>query len=171
MYIPSIFHFSIFTNPYSTFVYPMKSPGNPQEIPMKISMRHTKQWFGRTAKACGQGLSQHRRKQMGRVAKSVRRLRLGKKGDLSMECMDHVLQMDWLWLVMIGYDWVCLKKMAIIKKNWHLNPPSVMEIPMWGAQITWYFCCQMEYQGWRQLSGRSMSCCLDDPTAYILWFS
>ena len=122
-----------------THIQPSFIPWNPQEIPMKISMRHTKQWFGRTAKACGQGLSQHRRKQMGRVAKSVRRLRLGKKGDLSMECMDHVLQMDWLWLVMIGYDWVCLKKMAIIKKKWHLNPPSVMEIPMWGAQITWYF--------------------------------
>ena len=164
MYIPSIFHFSIFTNPYSTFVYPMKSPGNPHE---NIYETHKT-----VIRAYGQGLRPRPvpapQKTDGTCCEKRSTASTGEKRGPQHGMHGSCLTDG---LVMIGYDWVCLKKMAIIKKNWHLNPPSVMEIPMWGAQITWYFCCQMEYQGWRQLSGRSMSCCLDDPTAYILWFS
>lgn len=86
-----------------THIQPPFIPWNPQEIPRKSPWKYL--WDTQNSDSGGQGLSQHRRKQMGRVAKSVRRLRLGKKGDLSMECMDHVLQMDWLWLVMIGFVW------------------------------------------------------------------
>lgn len=160
MYIPSIFHFSIFTNPYSTSVYPMKSPGNPQEIPMKISMRHTKQWFGRPRPVPAP------QKTDGTCCEKRSTASTGKKRGPQHGMHGSCLTDG---LVMIGYDWVCLKK-----KGYSINlapePPICHGDPNVGCPDHMVFLLP---DGVPRLktAGRSMSCCLDDPTAYILWFS
>ena len=116
MYIPSIFHFSIFTNPYSTFVYPMKSPGNPHE---NIYETHKT-----VIRAYGQGLRPRPvpapQKTDGTCCEKRSTASTGEKRGPQHGMHGSCLTDG---LVMIGYDWVCLKKMAIIKKKLTPEPP------------------------------------------------
>ena len=104
-YIPSIFHFSIFTNPYSTSVYPMKSPGNPHGTYLWDTQNSDS---GRKAKAYPSTAENS----MGRVAIwAFDGFDWGKKGGTSAW---NAWIMSYRW---IGDDWVWLglseKKEAI----------------------------------------------------------